>query len=257
MYDHPDFLVLVAAGNSGPGDGTVGSPATAKNAAAVGAAEPAYAALWSYGVPDFGPVVWSSKYSDLVLPAAASGLGPDVVGGTRKWTGLLGQPAPADACAALGATALKGLVALLPQGACGAATQAGGVRRRGVSAGCSLRAPVSATACVRACCSARARCLHAPDKACVIRRACNSTLFFALPAPLAYSRPSLSLSPTLFLSPPLQPTPQLPSLHRFLPSPFPPPPALPHRISRALSKVWAAREGGRGGVGGRRMANHS
>jgi len=35
VYDHPDYLVLVAAGNSGPGPNTVGSPATAKNILAV------------------------------------------------------------------------------------------------------------------------------------------------------------------------------------------------------------------------------
>jgi len=35
VYDHPDYLVLVAAGNSGPGPQTVGSPATAKNILAV------------------------------------------------------------------------------------------------------------------------------------------------------------------------------------------------------------------------------
>lgn len=31
IHDHPDFLVLVAAGNSGPDYNSVGSPATAKN----------------------------------------------------------------------------------------------------------------------------------------------------------------------------------------------------------------------------------
>ncbi|MDQ7089020.1 MAG: S8 family serine peptidase [Acidobacteriota bacterium] len=37
MWEHPDFLLLFAAGNSGPGPNTVGSPATAKNVVAVGA----------------------------------------------------------------------------------------------------------------------------------------------------------------------------------------------------------------------------
>lgn len=37
MWTHPDFLLLFAAGNSGPGANTVGSPATAKNVVAVGA----------------------------------------------------------------------------------------------------------------------------------------------------------------------------------------------------------------------------
>ena len=38
MFDNQDFLVLVAAGNSGnQGPGSVGSPATAKSALSVGA----------------------------------------------------------------------------------------------------------------------------------------------------------------------------------------------------------------------------
>jgi hypothetical protein len=37
MWNHPDYLVCFAAGNSGPGSGTVGSPGTAKNCVTVGA----------------------------------------------------------------------------------------------------------------------------------------------------------------------------------------------------------------------------
>ncbi|UCF68722.1 MAG: S8 family serine peptidase [Acidobacteriota bacterium] len=37
MWTHPDYLLLFAAGNSGPSADTVGSPATAKNVVAVGA----------------------------------------------------------------------------------------------------------------------------------------------------------------------------------------------------------------------------
>jgi subtilisin family serine protease len=37
MFTHPDFLILFAAGNSGPGTGSVGSPSTAKNGISVGA----------------------------------------------------------------------------------------------------------------------------------------------------------------------------------------------------------------------------
>ncbi len=36
-WDHPDFLIFFAAGNSGPGNGSVGSPSTAKSAVSVGA----------------------------------------------------------------------------------------------------------------------------------------------------------------------------------------------------------------------------
>ncbi len=37
VWEHPEMLVLVAAGNAGPSDGTVGSPATGKNLLGVGA----------------------------------------------------------------------------------------------------------------------------------------------------------------------------------------------------------------------------
>jgi hypothetical protein len=37
MWNHKDFLVFFAAGNSGPGTGSVGSPSTAKSAVSVGA----------------------------------------------------------------------------------------------------------------------------------------------------------------------------------------------------------------------------
>jgi len=37
MWNHPDFLILFAAGNSGPSGSTVGSPGTAKNCVTVGA----------------------------------------------------------------------------------------------------------------------------------------------------------------------------------------------------------------------------
>lgn len=44
MWQHPEFLLLFAAGNSGPGPDTIGSPATAKNVLAVGATAHAGAA---------------------------------------------------------------------------------------------------------------------------------------------------------------------------------------------------------------------
>jgi hypothetical protein len=37
MWNHKDFLIFFAAGNAGPGTGTVGSPSTAKSAVSVGA----------------------------------------------------------------------------------------------------------------------------------------------------------------------------------------------------------------------------
>ncbi len=46
MYDNDNYLILVAAGNSGYGANTVGAPATAKNVLAVGAADHTKAAYW-------------------------------------------------------------------------------------------------------------------------------------------------------------------------------------------------------------------
>ncbi len=39
MWEHPDMLIIFAAGNEGPGEKTITSPATAKNCIAVGASE--------------------------------------------------------------------------------------------------------------------------------------------------------------------------------------------------------------------------
>lgn len=41
MWTHPDYLIVFANGNGGPGSGTVGSPATAKNCVSVGASQQA------------------------------------------------------------------------------------------------------------------------------------------------------------------------------------------------------------------------
>lgn len=41
MWDHPDFLILFANGNAGPGASTVGTPGTAKNLISVGATQQA------------------------------------------------------------------------------------------------------------------------------------------------------------------------------------------------------------------------
>ena len=71
-WNHKDFLVFVAAGNSGPGPGTVGSPATGKNVVAVGAAvhgdqEPPCVAAFS----SRGPTLDGRLKPDLVVPGQA------------------------------------------------------------------------------------------------------------------------------------------------------------------------------------------
>lgn len=58
VYFHPDFIILVAAGNSGPGNFTVGSPAVLKNGITIGASQNSresflfyakYAEFWEEG----------------------------------------------------------------------------------------------------------------------------------------------------------------------------------------------------------------
>jgi hypothetical protein len=52
VADHEDFIIIVASGNTGPGPGTVGSPATAKNVIAVGATFNSGASLMDYSRRD-------------------------------------------------------------------------------------------------------------------------------------------------------------------------------------------------------------
>ena len=52
MWSHPDFLVVFAAGNSGSGGSTVGSPGTAKNCVTVGATQQA---------PNQNSIAWYSS----------------------------------------------------------------------------------------------------------------------------------------------------------------------------------------------------
>lgn len=71
-WNHKDFLVFFAAGNEGPGTGTVGSPATAKNVVGVGAAvhgsvEPPCVTSFS----SRGPTLDGRLKPDLVVPGQA------------------------------------------------------------------------------------------------------------------------------------------------------------------------------------------
>ncbi len=55
MWDHPDFLLFFAAGNSGPGSGTVLSPSTAKSVVSVGATRRGSGADFMAGFSSCGP----------------------------------------------------------------------------------------------------------------------------------------------------------------------------------------------------------
>lgn len=71
VRDHPDMVVLVAAGNEGDGANTVGAPATAKNAIAVGSIANSTAGEPAYAISSFssrGPVADGRLKPDLVAP---------------------------------------------------------------------------------------------------------------------------------------------------------------------------------------------
>jgi hypothetical protein len=68
MFSHPDFLILFAAGNSGPGTGTVGSPSTAKNAISVGATQRGTAANSMASFSSCGPTTDNRIKPDLTMP---------------------------------------------------------------------------------------------------------------------------------------------------------------------------------------------
>ncbi|KAL7526216.1 hypothetical protein ACHAXR_001376, partial [Thalassiosira sp. AJA248-18] len=93
MYDNDEFLILVAAGNSGHGDAanTVGSPATAKNIIAVGAHHNTGSSSPDFGlgpnyVADFssrGPTIDGRTKPDMLAPGKAvlsAGAQPDQLG---------------------------------------------------------------------------------------------------------------------------------------------------------------------------------
>jgi hypothetical protein len=70
MFNHPDFLILFAAGNSGPGTGSVGSPSTAKNGISVGATQRATAANSMASFSSCGPTTDGRIKPDLTMPGS-------------------------------------------------------------------------------------------------------------------------------------------------------------------------------------------
>jgi hypothetical protein len=81
MWTHPDFLILFAAGNQGPGPNTVGYPATAKNIVSVGATE--------NGLADYSNMGFYSSHG----PAPMGRLAPTISApGDRINSALRGDP---------------------------------------------------------------------------------------------------------------------------------------------------------------------
>jgi hypothetical protein len=66
MWNHEDFLICFAAGNSGPGSGTVGSPGTAKNCITVGATRKAPQQYVIAGYSGRGPTT-DNRYKPTVV----------------------------------------------------------------------------------------------------------------------------------------------------------------------------------------------
>src|SRR6185436_5935045 len=71
MFDHPDFLILFAAGNAGPGTGTVGSPSTAKNTISVGATLRGASANSMVSFSSCGPTADGRIKPDLTMPGSS------------------------------------------------------------------------------------------------------------------------------------------------------------------------------------------
>jgi hypothetical protein len=70
MFTHPDFLILFAAGNSGPGTGSVGSPSTAKNGISVGATLRGTSANSMASFSSCGPTTDGRIKPDLTMPGS-------------------------------------------------------------------------------------------------------------------------------------------------------------------------------------------
>ncbi|WP_394839403.1 S8 family serine peptidase [Pendulispora rubella] len=70
MWNHKDFLVLFAAGNSGPGTGSVGSPSTAKSGISVGATQRAASANSMASFSSCGPTDDNRVKPDITVPGS-------------------------------------------------------------------------------------------------------------------------------------------------------------------------------------------
>lgn len=71
MWSHKDFLIFFAAGNSGPGTGSVGSPSTAKNGVAVGATLRSTSANSMAGFSSCGPTADGRIKPDITVPGSS------------------------------------------------------------------------------------------------------------------------------------------------------------------------------------------
>ena len=135
-YQHPDYLILVAAGNSGPSPSTIGAPANAKNVLSVGSSQNSRSALIEYGdlTPALRVVAGPSTGAEFVLQPAA--FGAAVAVGEHTWTAKLVLAFPSDACdpTQLDTSSLYGAIALVQRGDCSFLTKALNVQAAGAVA---------------------------------------------------------------------------------------------------------------------------
>lgn len=71
MWNHKDFLIFFAAGNSGPGSGSVGSPSTAKNGVSVGATLRGTSANSMASFSSCGPTADNRIKPDITVPGSS------------------------------------------------------------------------------------------------------------------------------------------------------------------------------------------
>ncbi|MEM7586182.1 MAG: S8 family serine peptidase [Acidobacteriota bacterium] len=71
MWNHPDFLLVFAAGNSGPGPTSVGSPSTGKNVVAVGATRRGSSANSMASFSSCGPTDDGRIKPDITIPGSS------------------------------------------------------------------------------------------------------------------------------------------------------------------------------------------
>ncbi len=72
MWNHKNFLIFFAMGNSGPNSGTIGSPATAKNCVSVGATQQAPSQDQMASYSSRGPTYDQRRKPTIVAPGGAS-----------------------------------------------------------------------------------------------------------------------------------------------------------------------------------------
>ncbi|HEU4408875.1 MAG TPA: S8 family serine peptidase [Polyangiaceae bacterium] len=108
MWNHKDFLIVFAAGNSGPGEGSVGSPSTAKSGLSVGATRRAGLAEQMAGFSSCGSTDDGRLKPDVTMPGSSIvSAGNDFNAGTNN-CGT--QSSSGTSMAAPGAAGLGALV---------------------------------------------------------------------------------------------------------------------------------------------------